>query len=337
MSWKEKLPLEKMKRLLPVAFLIYGLVSVFTLQRDFSHVTQLSIFVLLVGPAFVTFALLTRFLENVSDEHRFSRYRNVFRRANLSATQTLTQYILIFCLPFYVIKANWIYFGINVLWLATILWDPIYERLIQSTLYRHMLLAWALISASSFLFPFVLPGYITYFYPGLAGISALAFFPTRREGKYVLLLFLLWGFYLVPLLFVPPAFRFPLLSVWAKKPHFAWDVQGKPPGDAALAKTMSKGYFRDFLQEGHALCCVAPVVAPPKLSTNIRQEWTLGDKIIESTELKTRIQGNIAQQAFHSYFCKRNFPLSGQEEKLKCRVTISDDIDIGGTLIEITP
>lgn len=337
MSIKEKLPVAKLKKLMPVAFLIYGLVSVFTLQRDFSHITQLSIFVLLVGPAFVTFALLTRFLEKVTDEHRFARYRGLFRQVNLSATQTFTQYIVIFCLPFYVVKENWIYLGINILWLSTILWDPIYERLILSTIYRHMLLAWTLISASSFLFPFMLPSYINYFYYFLAAIAGLAFIPTRREWKYLALLILLWGGYLIPLLLLPPSYRFPILSVWARKPHFAWDARGKGQADDALARTMSVGYFRDYLNEGHELCCVAPIVAPPKLSTNVRQIWSLGDRVIESTELKTRIQGNIAQRAFHSYFCKRNFPLSANVEKLSCRVTISDDIDVGGTALRITP
>lgn len=337
MSWKETIRVEQLKKLLPIFFLLYGLFSVFTLQRDFEHVTRLSIFVLLIGPTFITFALLTGFLERVSDESRWSKYRQLARQANLSATQILAQYILIFCLPFYVIKESWVYLGLNILVLATILWDPFYERLIHSPIYRQLLLSWALISACSFLFPFILPEQIAWFYPGLSLISSLAFFPTRKEGRHFLRLLALWGLTLIPLLLVPSAYRFPLLSVWTKKPHFAWDMQSRSSKDEPLAKTMSAAYFKDSLSEGRALCCVAPVVAPPKLSTSVIQEWSLGGKIIESTELKTRIKGNASQQAFHSFFCKKSFPLDGREQTLRCRIKIGGAIDIGGTSIHITP
>ncbi len=337
MSWRSKIPAEKLKKLLPVAFLIYGLVSVFTLQRDFSHVTKLTVFVLLIGPVFIIFALVGRFFENVSDDSRWSRYKGFARTANLSATQTLAQYILIFCLPFYVIKSSWIYFAINVLLLGLILWDPIYEKLVTYSLFRHLLLSWSLISASSFLFPFVLPEQMGWFYPGLALISALGFIPTQREWRYFVFLAGLWAVTLIPLMLLPAPYRFPLLSVWTKKPHFAWDTGGKSAADEPLARTMSQGYLKDFLADGHMLCCVAPIVAPPKLSTTIRQEWTLGGRVIESTELKTPIRGSATQEAFHSYFCKRNFPLTDEDEWLRCRITIGSDIDIGGIAIEITP
>lgn len=337
MSLLSKIPAERIKKYLPVVFLLYGLVSVFTLQRDFSHITQLSIFVLLIGPAFVSFALLTRLLQNLSEESRWSRYKGFAQRANLSATQTLTQYILIFCLPFYVIKGSWIYFGINLIWLSTLLWDPVYERMIGSTLYRHLLLAWALISASSFLYPFVLPEQLPWFYTVLSIVSGLAFLPTQKEGKYFALLIGLWVLTLIPLLFLPSQYRFPILSVWAKKPFYAWDVKGKVPEGESLAKTMSKSYFRDYLSEGHSLCCVAPVVAPQKVTTKIKQEWTLGGRVIESTQLKTPIQGNVAQVAFHSFFCKRNFPMNEEEEVLRCRIKIGENIDIGGAQVILTP
>jgi hypothetical protein len=332
-----KIPSERIKRLLPIAFLIYGLISVFTLQRDFSHVTKLTIFVLLIGPTFLFFGLLGRVLERLPDDSRWSRYKDFARMANLSATQTMAQYILIFCLPFYVMKSNWIYFAANILLLGLILWDPVYERLVAYPLFRHMLLAWSLVAASSFLFPFVLPGKIAWFYPALAVVSGFAFIPTRKEGRYFIGLAGLWTMTLVPLLVLPPEYRFPLLSVWTKQTHFAWDVEGRSSVDEPLARTMSQSYLKDFIGEGHRLCCVAPIVAPPGLSTTIRQEWTLGGRVIESTELRTPIQGNASQQAFHSYFCKRNFPLGDQDEWLRCRIKIGKDIDVGGTAIEVTP
>ena len=328
--------MKRLSKLLPFFFLAYGLFSVFTLQRDFSHVTQLGIFVLLVGPAFMLFALVGRLFESLSDDSKWSRYSSWAKMANLSATQTLTQYILIFCLPFYVIKQNWMYFGINILWLGTSLWDPLYEKLVQSTLYRHMLLAWSLLSASSFLFPFIVPRYIDWFYPFLALISSLAFIPTRKEKSYILSLLALWLLLLIPLFFLSPPNRFPLLSVWIKDSHFAFDISGKEAADSHLGKSISKQSVKESLIDGHTFCCVAPVVAPPGLRTNVRQEWQLEERVFESIELKTPIQGNSTQQAFHSFYCKKNIPFGVDDERLRCRIQIGDAIDIGGTSIEVT-
>ncbi|MBC7660541.1 MAG: hypothetical protein H7249_12655 [Chitinophagaceae bacterium] len=327
--------MKKLAKFLPFFFLVYGLWSVFTLQRDFSHVTQLGVFVLLVGPAFMVFAMVGRLFESLSQDSKWARYSSWAKMANLSATQSLTQYILIFCLPFYVVRQDWIYFGVNILWLGTSLWDPLYEKLVQYTLYRHLLLAWSLLSASSFLFPFILPSYLDWFYPAMAGISSLAFIPTRKEKSYILSLLALWFLSLIPLLFLDAPLRFPLLSVWTKDSHFAFDIVNKETADQHLAKSISKQSVKDALKEGHTLCCVAPVVAPPGLRANIKQEWSLGRRVIESVQLKTPIQGNVTQQAFHSYFCKKNLPLGEVDERLRCRVQIGDGIDIGGSSIEI--
>lgn len=324
-----------LRKLLPFFFLIYGLFSVFTLQRDFSHITQLSIFVLLVGPSFMILAIVGRLFERLSKESKWAKYSSWAKMANLSATQTMTQYILIFCLPFYVVKQGWMYFGINLLWLGTILWDPLYEHLIQSTLYRHVLLAWALLSASSFLFPFILPNHLHWFYPALALVSSAAFIPTRKEIRYVISLLCLWLISLVPLFAFDATHRFPLLSVWTKDAHFAFKIDSKDSSDKGLAKSISRQSIKDVLVDGGSICCVAPVVAPPNLRTNIRQEWMLGDRIIESVQLKTPIQGNVTQQAFHSYFCKKNLPFGAEDERLRCRVQIGDSIDIGGASVEV--
>lgn len=327
--------MKTVRKLLPFMFLIYGLFSVFTLQRDFSHITRLSIFVLLVGPSFMILAVVGRLFERLSEDSKWIRYSGWAKMLNLSATQTMTQYILIFCLPFYVVKQGWFYFGINLLWLGTILWDPLYERLIQSTLYRHILLAWTLLSASSFLYPFILPDYLPWFYPALAGVSSLAFIPTRREKRYIFGLVALWLLSLIPLFAFDPSMRFPMLSVWTKDAHFAFNIDSKDTEDNALAKSISRQSIKDALAEGGTVCCVAPVVAPPGIQTNVRQEWKLGDRIIESVQLKTPIKGNVTQQAFHSFFCKKNFPFGADDERLRCRIQIGDSIDIGGTSIEV--
>lgn len=333
LSWGRQ---TKLRKYLPFFFFAYGVFSVFSLQRDFSHITRLSVFLLLVGPSFMILALLGRLLERMADDSKWNRYSTWARRVNLSATQNMTQYILIFCFPFYVAKEEWIYFGINLIWMGTVLWDPYYRRLIHSAAYRHALLAWALVSASSFLFPFIFSDRLEWFYPALALASALAFIPTRKEKSYVLMLLCLWILSLIPLLLLDPAHRFPLLSVWAKNPHFAFSGDTKPAYAESLAKSMSRQSVKAIIADGASLCCVAPIVAPPGFRLNVRQEWQLGNRLIESVQLKTPIQGNAKQSAFHSYFCKRNFPFGEDDEKLRCRIMIGDSIDIGGSSMEVT-
>jgi len=324
-----------LRRYLPVIFLMYGLFSVFTLQRDFSHITKLSIFMLLVGPSFMFLALLSRVIERLADDSKWNRYGTWVQFANLSATQTMTQYILMFCLPFYVVKEEWFYFGLNLLALASVLWDPLYRRLLLWAVYRHGILAWSLMSASSFLFPFLFPSRMNLFYPALAIASLIGFIPTRREKSYVLLLLGLWITSLIPLFVISPRNRFPILSVWTKAAHFAFRNPNEERATADLAKSISNRTVKDFVGEGGSLCCVAPVVAPPGFRVNIKQEWRLGDRVIESVQLKTPIQGNVKQAAFHSYFCKQRFPFGNEDERLSCRILIGEAIDIGGTAIEV--
>ncbi len=335
MNEKQQKIWKRIQKVLPVFFLIYGLGSVFTLERDFVHVTKLGIFLLLLGPSFLLLVLLGRIFERLSDHPKWSKYGFWVNYLNVTATQTLTQYVLIFCLPFFIAKQNWIYFGLTAAWLATTLWDPLYEKLVQSAFYRHMLLAWSLMTALSFLYPFVWPNQLPHFYLALATVCTLAMIPTRREWFYLLTLIGAWGLLVGSLLVLPPAYKFPILSVWSKAPRFAWDADNKDLPPPSLGKEMTQADIRLFIDEGHTLCCVAPIIAPPSLNINIIQEWTLGDRVIETAQLKTPIHGSAKQQAFHSFFCKKNFPFGQEDERLRCRIRIGDDIDLGGASLEV--
>jgi hypothetical protein len=165
----------------------------------------------------------------------------------------------------------------------------------------------------------------------MATAAALALFPTRIDRTHLLSSTLLQGLTLVNLLVLPPAFRFPLLSVWVSKPHFGTNEDQKTYGVKNIPTIWTSREFNENLADGSSVCCVAPVVAPPGVRERITQEWTLDGKLLEKSQLKSTIRGNVNQRGFHSFFCKRNFPSVHAQHVLRCRLTLQDIIFLGET------
>lgn len=324
-------------KVFPFLVLAYGLYSVFTLQRDFSHIGRLVFSLCLMGPAFILLTLAPAFLDSRDPNSKLFRYRRWISFINESATVNVTQYILMFCLPFFAVKENWFYFGVHLALLGITLWDPFYSKLIRHPSFRHLLQTWTLLSAFSFLFPFILPSAIRYFYPLLALTVVIAFIPTKRERRYLLSQGILCLVTMAAVLLPPLPMRFPLLSVWLKEPRFAIDRGDSHQFEQQLPKLPSWGILREEFTQDASLCCITPVVAPPAFREKITQEWLLGSKELESAHLKTSIQGNANESAFRSFYCKKNFPAIQEDETIRCRVYLQDSVYIGGIRQPIVP
>ncbi len=320
------------QRILPFLFLAYGLYSMQSLQRDFQSVHRLTVYLVLLVPVFLLFNLAFRWYEAREKRRRFDTALHWVSR---SLNQNFTQYILMFCLPFFIAGQRWFYAVIHIVALAISLWEPWWARLLASWIYRRLMLLWSLLTAVSFLFPFLWPSSLAWFYPALTAVGMTAFIPGRRDKSHMITVGVGSLALIASLLALPLSWRFPILSVWLQKPHFETDTLVKDSPHQSLGDTFPVQDLQRLLAEGHSLCCVAPIVAPPTLREKVVQEWSLDGHIIESPELKTSIAGNADQRAFRSYFCKQNFPSFGPGQLLRCRILLQHSINLGSTQVSL--
>jgi hypothetical protein len=305
------------------------------MKRDFQHTTRLTIFLVALVPMFLLLHLIGRIATQHEARGQSSPRLKTVNWLSQSMTQNMTQYILMFSLPFFIVSHRWVYLGVTLLLLATTLWESWWKALLPITLYRQLLRLWSILCAGSFLYPFIFPGHLSQFYLAMALAAALALFPTRLDRTHLMSSIALQGLTLVNLLLLPPAFRFPLLSVWVNKPHFGINEDQKDHGVRNIPGAWSLREFKATLAEGSSLCCVAPVVAPPGVRERIAQEWTLDGQLLEKPQLKSTIRGNANQRGFHSFFCKRKFPPAQAGQLLRCRVSLQDSIFLGETTLDL--
>lgn len=324
---------DKRRKALTLVFLGYGIYSVFMMKRDFQHTTRLTVFLLALVPVF----LILHLVGKASTRHEARGHTSPRLKAvnwfSQWLTQNMTQYILMFSLPFFIVSQRWVYLGATLILLATTLWDDWWKTLLPITLYRQLLRLWSLLCAGSFLYPFIWPGHISNFYLALATGAALALFPTRIDRQHLISSTVLQALTLVNLLLLPPAFRFPLLSVWINKPHFAMNEDQKDLGVQSIPVHWNTREFSSALGAGASICCVAPVVAPPGVRERISQEWTFDGQLLEKPQLKSTIRGSESQKGFHSFFCKHNFPVPTANHILRCRVSLQDTIFLGESIL----
>jgi hypothetical protein len=317
------------RKALTLVFLGWGIYSVFMMKRDFQHTTRLTIFLLALVPMFLLLHLVGRVVTRHELRGHTSPRLKAVNWLSQSITQNMTQYILMFSLPFFIVNQRWVYLVATLFLLATTLWETWWKTLFPHTIYRQLLRLWSILCAGSFLYPFVWPGHLAHFYWALAAGAALALFPTRIDRNHLLSSALLLALTLLNLLLLPPALRFPLLSVWVSKPRFATNEDQKDTGVEKLPREMKATAFRDTLRSGSTICCVAPVVAPPGVRERVIQEWTLEGELLEKPQLKSYIRGNANQRGFHSFFCKRNFPPVRAGQILRCRISLQETIFLG--------
>ncbi len=323
------------RKALTLVFLGWGIYSVFMMKRDFQHTTRLTIFLLALVPMFLLLHLVGRMATQHEARGQTSPRLKAVNWLSQSITQNMTQYILMFSLPFFIVSHRWVYLGITIILLATTLWDNWWKALLPITLYRQLLRLWSILCAGSFLYPFVWPGYLSNFYLAMATGAALALFPTRIDRTHLISSTILQALTMMNLLLLPPAYRFPLLSVWVSKPHFGTNEDQKDHGVTSIPTNWSVREFNQSLTDGSSVCCVAPVVAPPGVRERITQEWTLDGRLLEKPQLKSTIQGNADQRGFHSFFCKRNFPPAHAESVLRCRLSLQETIFLGETTLKL--
>ncbi len=318
-----------LKNALSLVFFASGIYSVLSMERDFQHTSKLMIFFLCLFPIFLAMSIITRVASRYEALGHWSIKVHVLNWVSQYAMQSMTQYILMYCLPFFFKTQRWIYLTITAGLLITTLWDNLWERLILATTYRKFLRLWTFLSAGSFLWPFLFPKHLHEFYWGLSAFAIPALMPMRFEKKQFKSSAVLFCFTFLALLALPMSWRFPMLSVWLEKPHFATNENQKSLGVKVLTDELSLYEFKETLRQGNTICCVAPIVAPPGVRERVTQEWTLGGILLERPELKSSIQGNAEQRGFHSFFCKRNFPQLARDQTLLCQLSLQDSIFLG--------
>ena len=326
--WQRRM-YQKNKKLLSLIFFVYGIFSVFSMQRDFHHTLYLTMILLGLVPGF----LALNFIGKLSSKRQASGQSSPRLQAahwfSQWLTQNMTQYSFMFCLPFFLVSQHWSYLSLTFCLLLTTLWDGWWKRLLPLTIYRQLLRLWSLLCASSFLLPILWPQHLRFFYPALAGLAVLALFPTRLDRSHIVASLILMTSVVTNLLLIPIAWRFPILSVWLDKPHFATNADRKEFGVEKLKAQLSVEELEALLNRGSSLCCVAPVVAPSGVRAKVTQEWTLDGHVLERSELKSYIQGNAEQKGFYSFFCKHNFPKLSAQHTLRCRLSLQDSIFLG--------
>ena len=320
------------QRILPFLFLAYGLYSMYSLQSNFQTVERLTVYFVLLVPAFLLFNIAFRWYEAREKRRPLDTALHWVSR---SMNQNFTQYVLMFCLPFFIAGQHWFYAAIHIFALAVSLWEPWWSRLLASWIFRRAMLLWSLLSGSSFLFPFLWPDRLSWFYPALTLVGLTAFIPGRRDKSHLITVG--WGSLglVAMMLTLPLAWRFPVLSIWLQKPHFETDTADKDETHRNLGAHISAADLRGLLADGHSVCCVAPIVAPPRLREKVVQEWTIDGHVIESPELKTSIAGNAEQRAFRSYYCKQNFPALETGQVLRCRLFLQHSMTLGGAQLDL--
>jgi hypothetical protein len=328
---------EVIRRILPYLFLLYGLYSVVSLQRDFQHTTRLMVYLFLLVPVFLFLSFIYRWYEQDRVPLRMQRYHTYFHWVSRSMIQTLTQYILMFCLPFFSVSERWIYFGFTLILLATTLWDPWWSKLLHSWLYRRLLQLWSLLCATSFLFPFLWPDKLEWYYGALVVAGMFSVLPSQKQKSHLYATSALLGFLLLVSVILPLSWRFPILSVWLQSPRFETDTHIKDETHLVFGKEVQLAKVQKLLAEGHHICCHAPIVAPGSIREKVQQEWTLNGQLLERPLLKTTIAGNPFQRAFRSYYCKQNFTLMQGNDLLRCRLYLHGDIYLGEVALDIKP
>jgi hypothetical protein len=332
-----KIELQISQRFLALLGLGWGVFSIFALKRGFQHIERLRISYYLLIPLFLILSMVMHHWEDIRSEIAHSRRRKLIRTIVVSGSQTMAQYVLMFCLPFFWMGGGrWLYLVPTALLLVVTLWDPWWNRCLKSPLFRSVLQVWTLLCGLGFLFPFLWPNRFEYFYQAMAGITTIALIPTKLTLPKIKLATGLWAVFMVLLLLLPVSLRFPILSVWLDKPRFAFDINRQDVTPMAMEE-ISKTELETYLKNGHALCCVAPIVAPPGVREKVKQEWSTTQRVLESPLLKTTIRGSSEERSFYSYFCKHNFPSFAEKETIRCRLYLNDsEIHLGDISLKLT-
>src|SRR5690349_2683085 len=99
----------KWRKALTLVFLGYGIYSVFMMKRDFQHTTRLTIFLLALVPVFLILHLVGKMATKHEARGQTSPRLRAVNWMSQWLTQNMTQYIFMFCLPFFIVTQRWVY------------------------------------------------------------------------------------------------------------------------------------------------------------------------------------------------------------------------------------
>ena len=313
------------------------MVTMFSLDRNDQHVSRLKLSLFLLPPVFLGMRVVMPWLEGALKEGPHGRLAAGAAWLSRGISQNLAQYILAFCLPFFMATQRWIYLGFTFLLFLSTLWDPWWARLTRQPLYMLLLQLWALLCALSYLYPFFWPDGLDHFHHAMLLMALIAVIPANLSRTHLGASTLLFLFALTLMVVLPREGRFPVLSVWPSHPHFAFDAFDpmKIAGENMQPEDLTADQLASFLARGHTLCCVAPVTAPPAVREKVTQGWSLDGFLVERQQLDTAISGNPEGQPFRSYYCKRHFPQFKAGMVIGCELYLADDLYMGQIKIHI--
>lgn len=317
------------RRLFAGFFLVYGIYYAWQMQRDFDK-AHLLIFSL---AAILPLVLVLHFVEKINTDalepgHWLKRVHPWVCWGGVWSTQSLVQYVLTFCLPFFLLGLHYGYLLVTAAILGSTLWDPWWERLFKYPLYRRLVVLWSSLCAISFAWPFMFPRNLAAVYPVMTVLGMVVITPNKRKKQSWLAAGLLAAALVCNIWLLPTPHRFPILSIWLAQPYFT-TRHGKELAVQKLPATIPVTRFRQILNSGQEICCVTPIVAPPGVRESIFMEWYTDDGTIEHPKLRKKAIGNAKQRAFHTYYCKHNFPKILPGNDIYCVITFKEEIFLG--------
>ena len=302
----------------PVLSLFWGVWTALTMQRSHQGALKLAIVsaLLVIVSQFSEFwgAGQSSSLFSGLKEHWMGRVGNWIA---FSGVQSLAQFILFFCIPFFWRTAPWFALICITSLAVSTLWDPFFDKLYNFSIYRGFLKSYCLVCASFFSFPIFFPDFLKYLYLFVFVIIFISMFPfcyfikvTKCLFKNKFLYFLkdfVKSIFIISIILVLSMienriFKIPISSIWLKEPSLVF--------------------------KNNQICCLSPLVAPGHLKSKIIHKWLYKKNEIDQISLSD-IEGLSDRYSFHTYSCKSKFPfdIKIKEEfgNLTCEVILPFD------------
>lgn len=353
-QWERLRPVAKrFSRALPWVSLAWGVTSGILLTRGFDSARKVLVFAIALLVTSAALGLWTTWVERLAAREGEPargdfgalalRHRERIDWIAVTITQIFAQYIFMFSVPFLWSARAWLHLFLCLALIGTILWDPLFTRLVRSDTYRLALRGLGLALAASFLVGILAPRHFAWVPEISLAAAGVGVFPWRffRSGLRGFTRIGVSGFMvrwvpaallaIVSLVHVKVggAFRFPVLAVWVRKPRFvwqdangAWDVRTKwfPEWRTTLLGDDMSAILRDAPEDGGGrLCCVTPLIAPRAVQSDVVHEWWVGGERVDTIELPG-FQGRDEDSAYRTYSCKKNLPDAVRTLGLECRV-----------------
>lgn len=335
-----------LKYLMPWASLAAGVATGFLMKRDYLQTTRLIAFAFLL----LLFTFVLEFWFKSSGESRGTYIKKLpkfFQRAAavewiwMTGTQIYLQYILMFCLPFLIRSEAWLLLAGSVAIIISSFWDPWWLHLAQKGWYNSIIRIWGALLAWGFIFPLFFPTGVEYYHVSMFFVLTIASFPFLRSHQFKKAFFefipfaICFGMFAVylatpqKLAFI----RFPLLSVWVQNPILGADILDRSMR-LPFPSRMERDEFNGAIETADKICCLTPIVAPPRLDEDIVHRWYINDKEVDIIVLPP-VRGSLKEHKYRTFSCKSHLGNIESIRSIRCEVFVGNHIRLGEVTLSL--